>query len=154
MTKGGFILDIVHSIRSNNKKNLSMEEVIEEIFWSNLNEITREDMISVVKPYLLEADDIREISGIQKLYLNPDGAHIDIFEDIIIMLYSRNPLKFIKATMENPDEGLNVLYIFRNRGVFTDYKIQMNELIENEESSEMVEEIDAFFRMYDSLCHT
>lgn len=144
-------MDIIQEIKSG---KLSRNELIEELYWSDLYSITQENMLKVVEPFLLNSDLVDEVSSVLKLYLNPDGAHIKLFEDIIIKLYKKDPIKFIRATLKDPEEGLNVLYIFRNNGVFVDYKIEMNKLIELQKDENIIDEIRLFFKMYDSLCHT
>lgn len=146
-------MDIIKMIKENNNE-YTREEIIEELYWSSLTEINEGEMEKTVKPFLMDSEIIAEYSAVQRLYSNPDGAYIDFFEDVIIGLYKKDPYTFIKATGLNPDEGMNVLYIFRNKAVFLKPDSIKEELLKNTSDTETKEMIESFFRYYDSICST
>lgn len=146
-------MDILKMIEEDNGK-YSRKEIIEELYWSSLTTISKEEMIRIVKPFLMDSEKISEYAAVQKLYSNPEGAYIDFFEDVIIDLYKKDPYTFIKAVGQNPDEGMNVLYIFRNKDVFLDPESIKQDLIKNAADTETKEIVESFFRYYDSICST
>lgn len=146
-------MDVLRMVKEDSDK-INKDKIIEELYWSSLNSISKEEMQSIVKPFLMESTTINEYSAIQKLYSNPEGAHIDFFEEIIISLYKRDPFTFIRAVNENPDEGMNVLYIFRNKAFFVQAEKSKQELLDKTNDSQTKEMIDTFFRYYDTICST
>jgi hypothetical protein len=129
-------------------------ELMEELYWTEYGNFSEEKDLDVLAEMLLRSESIEEHAAVQKLYSNPEGALLDFYQDIIMKLYIKDPLMFIKASTEYPDEGLNVLYIFRNKGFFDDYKTEENRLLDLVDSNDEIGMIRQFFRMYDSLCHT
>lgn len=146
-------MDVIKMIKENNNE-LSREEIMEELYWTSLNAIGEDEMINIVKPFLMDSEKIEEFAAVQRLYSNPDGAYISFFEDIIISLYKMDPLTFIKAVANNPDEGMNVLYIFRNRAVFLEVDSIKEDLLKKADDNDTKEMIESFFRYYDSICST
>ncbi len=146
-------MDILELIKNKDPK-YKRGEVLEELYWSPLGEISNEDLKNTIGPYLMETTNAEDYIGVQKLYSNPEGAHIDFFEDIIMSLYKKDPLTFIRAVNENPDEGMNVLYIFRNKGVFLNPEASKEELLNITSDRQMEEMINSFFRYYDNICST
>ena len=146
-------MDVLKMIKENNSE-FAREEIIEELYWSSLTTITVEEMLKIVKPFLMDSNSIEEFAAVQKLYSNPEGAYIDFFEDIIIDLYKKDPYTFIKAVGLNPDEGTNVLYIFRNKAIFLEAESIKEELLKKTDDAETKEMVESFFRYYDSICST
>lgn len=146
-------MDVLKMIKENNSE-FAREEIIEELYWSSLTTITEEEMLKIVKPFLMDSKRIEEFAAVQKLYSNPEGAYIDFFEDIIIALYKKDPYTFIKAVGLNPDEGTNVLYIFRNKAIFLEAESIKEELLKKTDDAETKEMVESFFRYYDSICST
>jgi len=146
-------MDIIMLIKDNDN-SIDKKYILQELFWLDYSEVSENDMRMIISPYLLQVEEVDDIAGVQRLYSNPDGAYIEIFEDVIIDIYKRFPLGFIEAATTYPDQGLNVLYIFRNKGIFGDYIIEKNKVMGIEGAKDLIEEINLFFRMYDSLCHT
>ncbi len=146
-------MDVLKMIKENYNE-FTREEIIEELYWSSLTTITEEEMLKIVKPFLMDSKRIEEFAAVQKLYSNPEGAYIDFFEDIIIDLYKKDPYTFIKAVGLNPDEGTNVLYIFRNKAIFLEAESIKEELLKKTDDAETKEMVESFFRYYDSICST
>jgi hypothetical protein len=111
-------------------------------------------MINTIIPYALESESKDEIAGAMRLYGNPDGAHVDLFEDMIIELFKRDPLAYIEAATDYPSEALDTLYVFRNRSVFNDVETVKKSLQNRGNDDNIKSKIELFFRMYDNLCHT
>lgn len=128
--------------------------LMEELYWAEYEDESSEKVLNDLAELLLRSESIAEYASVQKLYSNPEGALLDSYQNIIIKLYTKDPLKFIEASTKYPDEGLNVLYIFRNKGFFADYKAEERKLLMLVDSEDSREMITQFFRMYDSLCHT
>ncbi len=145
--------DIVNMILSENK-DMSMTDILEELYWSDLNEISHEDMVDIVIPYVLNSGTLEEVAGAIKLYENPDGAHIELFQDMIIKLYGQDPLAYIDTVSEYPQEGFDTLYIFRNNGYFKDFEKEKEILVSMADGDGTISKIELFFKMYDNLCHT
>ncbi|MDY0257092.1 hypothetical protein [Gudongella oleilytica] len=129
-------------------------ELMEELYWTEYENFSDEKVLHALAEILLRSESIEEHAAVQMLYSNPEGALLDFYQDVIMKLYNKDPLTFIKASTEYPDEGLNVLYIFRNKGFFDDYKTEENRLLDLVDSNDEIGMIRQFFRMYDSLCHT
>ena len=146
-------MDVLKMIKENYNE-FTREEIIEELYWSSLTTITEQEMLKIVKPFLMDSKRIEEFAAVQKLYSNPEGAYIDFFEDIIIDLYKKDPYTFIKAVGLNPDEGTNVLYIFRNKAIFLEAESIKEELLKKTDDAETKEMVESFFRYYDSICST
>lgn len=129
-------------------------ELMGELYWAEYEDESSENVLNDLADLLLRSESLGEYAAVQKLYSNPEGALLDFYQDLIIKLYTKDPLKFIEASIEYPDEGLNVLYIFRNKGFFYDYKAEERRLLILYDSEDSRGMITQFFRMYDSLCHT
>jgi hypothetical protein len=147
------ISEIINTIDQSDGK-ASRTYILEELYWSDLNEIDKRTMISTIIPYALESESKDEIAGAMRLYGNPDGAHVDLFEDMIIELFERDPLAYIEAATDYPSEGLDTLYVFRNRSVFNDVETVKKSLQNRVNDDNIKSKIELFFRMYDNLCHT
>lgn len=147
------ITDILSRLNDTTSLEVRLE-LMEELYWAEYGDESSQIDLNALGELLLGSKSIEEYAAVQKLYSNPEGALLDFYQDIIIRLYTKDPMKFIKASTEYPDEGLNVLYIFRNNGFFKDYKTEENELLALTDSEDSRELITQFFRMYDSLCHT
>jgi len=147
------ISEIINTIDQGDGK-ASRTYILEELYWSDLNEIDKKTMISTIIPYALESESKDEIAGAMRLYGNPDGAHVDLFEDMIIELFKRDPLAYIEAATDYPSEGLDTLYVFRNRSVFNDVETEKKSLQNRVNDDNIKSKIELFFRMYDNLCHT
>lgn len=147
------ITDILSRLNDTTSLEVRLE-LMEELYWAEYGDESSQIDLNALGELLLGSKSIEEYAAVQKLYSNPEGALLDFYQDIIIRLYTKDPMKFIKASTEYPDEGLNVLYIFRNNGFFKDYKTEENELLALTDSEDSRELITQFFRMYDGLCHT
>ncbi|WP_128426264.1 hypothetical protein [Gudongella oleilytica] len=129
-------------------------ELMEELYWTEYENFSDEKVLHALAEILLRSESIEEHAAVQMLYSNPEGALLDFYQDVIMKLYNKDPLTFIKASTEYPDEGLSILYIFRNKGFFNDYKAEENRFLDLVCSDDEKGMIKQFFRMYDSLCHT
>jgi hypothetical protein len=147
------ISELIHLIK-NDERDKDREFILEELYWSNLSELDQESIERIISPFVLESKTKGEIAGAIKLYGNPDGAHIELFQKMIIELYRKNPLSYIEAATDYPAEGLDTLYIFRNKSIFQDVAKEKESLIAQAENDNMKSKIDLFFRMYDNLCNT
>lgn len=150
---GGDCMDLLKLIKDH-ENEVSREKILEELYWTSLDLITKDEMTRYVRPFLIDSVTIKEYEAVQRLYSNPDGAHIDLFEDVIIDLYNKDPYTFIKAVASNPDEGMNVLYIFRNKAVFPDANATKDSLLNGIEDGDTRVMIESFFKYYDSICST
>lgn len=143
-----------------NKDDKSPEdriEFLEELFWadwSKLNDYSEE--INRIFKFLRNTDfNEKEISLIQKLYNNPDGAYIEEFSYIILKLYRENRIKFFKALQLSPEESENLAYLFRNKRIFEDGDAEVSEILNsNGLTEEEASTTRAFFRVYENLCNT
>lgn len=147
------VSDIINMIEQD-KGEISRIFVLEELYWSDLNEIDQETIVNTIIPYVLKSETKDEIAGAMRLYGNPDGAHINLFEEMILELYSKDPLAYIEAATDYPAEGLDTLYIFRNKSVFKDVEREKKYLLDQTRDDNLKSKIELFFRMYDNLCHT
>ena len=144
------IMNIVKTGKSQPERN----ELLEELYWTSLSEISSEDMKNYLLPWILESESIEEYSLVQSLYQNPEAAHLEFFQDAIVKLYRKEPLKFIQAATEYPEIGLEIMYIFRNKAVFDDYESEMERLKEEADSEGLKSQIDEFFKNYEKLFKT
>ena len=144
------IMDIIKTGKSQGKR----VEVLEELYWASLSEISLEDMETYLLPWILESESIEEYSLVQSLYQNPDAAHLEFFQDAIVRLYMKEPLKFIQAATEFPEIGLEIMYIFRNKAVFEDHEGEIERLKKETEDEELKSRIDEFFKNYEKLFKT
>ena len=120
------------------KDSLTKEEsldLIKELYWADWD-ILREkysDYIDKIFLYL-KKDNLsdREISQILKLYNNPHGAYIKEFSDIIIELYKKDKLKFIRSLNIEKEESSNLVYLFRNNFIEIDKDLELAEILKSE----------------------
>lgn len=145
--------EVIKDLNSTDNVNARLD-LLEELYWAEYEEDVSVAELDGLSEILLLSETLEEYFAIQRLYSNPEGAMLDFYQDQILKLYSKDPLKFIKASTEYPEDGLNVLYIFRNKGYFSDYLIEKNKLISLSDSDDTTDRIELFFRMYDNLCHT
>ena len=107
-----------------NKASMSKDdrlELLDELYWTDFRNLESDYPQDLQKIFLFLRKDnfsLEEISLIQKLYSNPEGAYIEEFSSIIINLYKLDKVKFIKALHLNIDEAENLAYLFRNNRVF------------------------------------
>lgn len=144
-----------------NKDSMSSDdrlELLDELYWADFSKLKSDypEGINKILIYLREEDfSIEEISLIQKLYANPEGAYVEEFGEIIINLYKKDKIKFIKALHLNIDEAENLSYLFRNNKVFQDVDIELQEILATKGLTEEEEETaNAFFKMYKKVCNT
>lgn len=144
-----------------NKDTLSKDERLEllnELYWADLIKLGTEypEDIKKIFTFLRNSEfNIEEISLIQKLYSNPEGAYVEEFTYIIIKLYRIDRVMFIKALNLNMYEAENVAYIFRNNKVFEDGEIELQGILEtNLLNNEEQESANTFFKTYKKVCNT
>lgn len=144
-----------------NKNSLSKNERIElldELYWADLTQLGIEypEEIKKIFNFLRNSEfSIEEISLIQKLYSNPEGAYVEEFTYIITKLYMIDRIMFIKALHLNIDEAESLAYMFRNNRVFRDGDIELKEILEtNLLTDEEQESANTFFKMYEKVCNT
>lgn len=144
-----------------NKDILTKEEsveLIEDLYWADWDLLSDKYMNQIPKifTYLRNDDHSQEeVSQIIKLYNNPHGAYVDEFSDIIIELYKRHRLNFIKSLNMEKDEMSNLVYLFRNNNVVIDQDVELLDIIRSDRLSE--EEKDTgrlLIKMYDNICNT
>lgn len=144
-----------------NKDSLSKDdrlEFLDEIYWADLMKLGTEfpEVINKIFTFLRNEEfNMVEISLIQKLYGNPEGAYVEEFTYIIIKLYRFDRVKFIKALNLNIDEAENLAYLFRNNKVFEDGEKELQEILAtNLLNEEERESANTLFRMYKKVCNT
>ena len=144
-----------------NKDNLTKEEsveLIEDLYWADWDLLNDKymDQIPKIFSYLRNDDHSQEeVSQILKLYNNPHGAYVDEFSDIIIELYKRHRLKFIKSLNMEKDEMSNLVYLFRNNNVVIDQDVELLDTIKSDRLSEEEKDTGRFLiKMYDNICNT
>ena len=144
-----------------NKDNLTKEEsveLIEDLYWVDWDLLNDKymDQIPKIFSYLRNDDHSQEeVSQILKLYNNPHGAYVDEFSDIIIELYKRHRLKFIKSLNMEKDEMSNLVYLFRNNNVVIDQDVELLDIIKSDRLSEEEKDTGRFLiKMYDNICNT
>lgn len=144
-----------------NKEQLSTSDrlvLLDELYWADWVNLSSQYPKEVSKIFIFLRNtefSIEEISLIQKLYSNPDGAYIEEFSHIIIKLYKEDKAKFIKAIHLDIEEGENLAYIFRNNKVFEDGNIELQEILETKKLTEAESDsANAFFRTYKNVCNT
>ncbi len=147
-------------VKDINKQILTKEEsleLIDDLYWADWDMINDKykDSIPKIFNYLKEDHSCEEISGIIKLYNNPHGAYVDEFSNLIIDIYKRDKLKFIKSLNIEKDETSNLVYLFRNNDVVIDKDEELLEIIQSDKLSEEEKETgDFLLRMYDNVCNT
>lgn len=144
-----------------NKESLSAEErleLLDEMYWGDWNILIEEDSekVNELLEFLRKGEfSLEEISLIQKLYSNPDGALTYEFSEIIIDLYRKDKGRFFKALALNPEESENIAYIFRNNKVFESSGKELREVLENYELTlDESSVVEIFFLNYEQLCST
>lgn len=148
---------IIELVNKENKSSEDRIELLEELYWadwSKLNDLQVE--VTKIFTFLRNTEfNEKEISLIQKLYNNPDGAYIEEFSYIISKLYREDRIRFFKALHLDPDEAENLAYLFRNKRIFEDGTIELEDILDSKELTEDEETTTrAFFRIYENLCKT
>lgn len=143
------------------KDSLTKEEsldLIKELYWADWD-ILREkysDYIDKIFLYL-KKDNLsdREISQILKLYNNPHGAYIKEFSDIIIELYKKDKLKFIRSLNMEKEESSNLVYLFRNNFIEIDKDLELAEILKSEGlTKEEKDTGEILLKLYKHACST
>lgn len=132
---------------------------IEDLYWSDLEELDkdenkRKEVFFYLEDY--ENRDIDELSQIVRLYSNPSGVLTDEFANLIANFYKKDKIKFMKALHLSKDEIAYLVYVFRNLKVFEgddEGATEEKEIIDsNKLSDEELETVDEFFKMYKMIC--
>lgn len=132
--------------------------LLEEIYWMNWSRLSKEspDTLGKIFTFLRNSEfNEEEKSLILKLYNNPDGAYIEEFSYIITKFYREDRTEFFKSLQLVPDELDNLAYLFRNKRIFEDGDVELEEIINtNKLTNDEKETTEAFFAMYKNLCNT
>lgn len=144
-----------------NKKNITKDEsidLIENLYWADWKFLKSEYPNSIDKIFnYLKNDNFsnEEIAEVLKLYNNPEGAYIDEFSYIILDLYKKDKIKFIKSLNLEKEEAINLVYMFRNHYVKVDEDKELLDIaISNKLSEEEKETAQTFMKMYKNVCST
>ncbi len=144
-----------------NKASMSKDdrlELLDELYWADFRNLEWDYPQDLQKIFLFLRKDtfsLEEISLIQKLYSNPEGAYIEEFSSIIINLYKLDKVKFIKALHLNIDEAENLAYLFRNNKVLEDEDRELEDLLAKKQlTAEEEEAAEIFLKMYKKICKT
>lgn len=144
----------------NNKELTSSDKLVllEEIYWMDWKKLSDDspDSIGKIFTFLRNSEfSAEEISLILKLYNNPEGAYIEEFSYIISKTYREDRSKFFKALHLVPDEIDNLAYLFRNKRIFENGQVELEEILHAKKLTRDEEETtEAFYRMYENLCNT
>lgn len=149
---------IIHLIEKTNLKEEESLLLIDNLYWADWSLLTTEypDHISKIFNYLKNNHHSKEVrSQILKLYNNPEGAYVEKFEQIILDLYKKDKTKFIKSLNLVKDEGINLVYIFRNHKVALDEDQELLNIINSEAlSSNERDTGEMLLKMYENICNT
>lgn len=133
-------------------------ELIDSLYWADW------DLLDSKYPEVIEdifvflnKDDFsnEETSKILKLYNNPHGAYISEFASIILNIYKKNKIRFLKSLNLEKDEAINLVYIFRMNDIKIDEDKDFLNAMSSEDLSE--EERDTgnnIIKMYKNICNT
>lgn len=148
---------IIHYI---NKYNLSIDEsldLIDSLYWADWTLLdSKEEIVSKIFDYL-NRDDLsnEETSKVLKLYNNPHGAYINEFAELILNVYVKDKIRFLKSLNIEKEEAINLVYIFRMNDIKVD---EDRELLDKITSSELSQEerdtANDFLKMYKNICNT
>ena len=148
-------------INTMDKDSLNEEESIdflEDIYWADWHVLSEQykEYIPKIFNYLRNEDHSFEgVSQIIKLYNNPHGAYIEEFSDIIIGLYNKDKIEFIRALNIDRDEISNLVYLFRNNNIEIDKDEELLKIIKSDLLTEEEKETGEFFiKMYHNVCNT
>lgn len=149
------IIELINSQELTSSERL---ELLEEIYWMDWNKLSKDSPESIDKlfTFLRNSEfNEEEISLILKLYNNPDGAYIEEFSFIIAKIYRKDRALFFKAMHLVPDEIDNLAYLFRNKKIFENGQVELEEILHAKKLTRDEEETtEAFYRMYENLCNT
>ena len=148
---------IIELINKEEKSTLERLTLLDEIYWADWDKLNSDypEEVKKIFTFLRNSDfNEEEISLIQKLYNNPDGAYIEEFSYIISKLYREDKIKF-KALHLAPEEGENLAYLFRNKKIFYDSDAELEEILKVKGLSEdEVTTTKTFLKTYENLCNT
>lgn len=151
-------MEIIKKINKDILTKQDSLELIEDLYWADWDLLNEKYPMDIPKIFsYLKNDDHsnEEISGILKLYNNPHGAYVEEFSDIIILIYKRDRVKFIKSLNLEKDETSNLVYLFRNNNVVIDKDQELLDIIQSDELSEDEKDTGNFLiTMYDNVCNT
>lgn len=143
------------------KDSLTKEEsldLIKELYWADWDILREKYSDYIDKIFLhLKKDNLsdREISQILKLYNNPHGAYIKEFSDIIIELYKKDKLKFIRSLNIEKEESSNLVYLFRNNFIEIDKDLELAEILKSEGlTKEEKDTGEILLKLYKHACST
>lgn len=149
-----------HIIEGINKVELTIDEgvdLIEDLYWADWDLLdAQEGLVDKIFHYL-KRDNLsdQETAKILKLYNNPHGAHIDKFADLILIIYSRDKMRFLKSLYLESEEAINLVYIFRMRDVKIDEDKEFLDAISSDKLSQEEREAGSdLLKMYENICNT
>ncbi len=144
-----------------NKSSLSQEEsldLIDNLYWVDWDLLDSKYPEVIEKIFkFLNKDDLsdEEISYILKLYNNPHGAYIDEFGGVILNIYRKDKIRFVKSLNLEKDEAINLVYIFRMNDVKIDEDREFLDAVLSEKLSEEEKETaSSLLKMYENICNT
>ena len=133
-------------------------DLIEELYWADWDILREKYPGYIDKIFLyLKKDDLSDkvISQILKLYNNPHGAYIREFSDIIIDLYKKDKLRFIRSLNIEKEESSNLVYLFRNNFIEIDKDLKLAEILKSEDlSKEEKDTGETLLKLYKHACST
>jgi len=149
---------IIHLIE---KDNLSEEEslqLVDNLYWADWSFLTTKypTHISNIFNYINNLDHSNKvISQILRLYNNPDGAYVEEFGLAILNLYKKDKTQFIKSLNLEKEEGINLVYIFRNHHVKLDEDKELLSIINSGKlSGDEADTGEKLIKMYENICNT
>lgn len=144
-----------------NKEELDLKykvQLLDDLYWTDWDQLKNDPDIQIDKLFdYLQSENlsIEEISKVVNLYNNLDGAYTFEFAEIIANLYKKDTIKFFQGLNLNPDETINLVYVFRMVDVFDDGDIELQKIKEmNKLTAEEISTANTFFNMYDTICNT
>lgn len=144
-----------------NKEELDLKykvQLLDDLYWTDWDQLKNDPDIQIDKLFdYLQSENlsIEEISKVVNLYNNLDGAYTFEFAEIIANLYKKDTIKFFQGLNLNPDETINLVYVFRMVDVFDDGDIELQKIKEmNKLTKEEISTANTFFNMYETICNT
>lgn len=143
------------------KENLSKDEkvqLLDDLYWADWAELNKDykEQIDEVFSYI-RRDDLskEEIAKVLSLYNNLEGIYVTEFADIIKDYYINDKIKFLRSLHLNPEEAINLVYIFKVYDIFED-GMEEFEAIKNLGilDQDELETAHSFFSKFRAICDT
>lgn len=143
------------------QEDLSKDEkvqLLDDLYWADWAELNKDykEQIDQVFSYI-GRDDLskEEIAKVLSLYNNLEGIYVTEFANVIKDYYIKDRVKFLKSLHLNPEEAINLVYIFKVYDIFEDGMEEFESVKDlGKLNQDELETAQSFFSKFRAICDT